>query len=87
MGFSKALCIELLEINGRVRGSIGFQYNNHGATSGNGIASGDRFDYGLLNISVQAGLDLCLPVTRYQSWGVSGTGDSIRFDMHLGCWA
>ena len=83
MGFWKTLCIESLEINGTMRGSTGFQYNNHVATPGDRSAYGDRFDYASLNISVQAGLDMCFPVMRYQSWGVSGIRDSIRFEMYL----
>ena len=83
IGFLKTLCIESLEINGTVKGSIGFGYNDHGATPDNGSAYGDRFDYASLNFSVQAGLDLCFPVMRYRSWGVSGMGDSIRSEMYL----
>ena len=87
MGFSKTLCTESLEINGTVRGSIGFRYNDHGTTPGDRSAYGDVFDYASLNISVQAGLDLCFPVMRYWSWGVLAIGDSIRFEMYLGGWA
>ena len=87
MGFSKTLCIESLEINGTVRGSIDFRYNNHETTPGDGSAYGDRFDYASLNVSVQAGLDLYFSVISYQSWGVSRIRDSINFEMYLGSWA
>ena len=88
MGFSKTLCIELLEINGMAMGSIGFRYNNHGlATPGDESAYGDGFDYASFNVSVRAGLGLCFPVMRYRIWGVSGIRESIRFEMYTsaGC--
>ena len=87
MGFSKTLCIESLEINGMVRGSVCFRYNNHGTTPGDRSAYGDWFDDASLNISIQAGLDLCFPVMGYRSGGVSGIRDSIGFEMYFGGWA
>ena len=46
-----------------------------------------RTEKELIDVSVQAGLELCFPAVRLRSQSVSGIRDIVMFEMYLSSWA